>query len=266
MILRLPRGYQRLTGISPLAVAHDSVAPAVREILAHGTLFEWARDHRERWEYRGRGPVYSAPLPGGPRVVVRHARRGGLLAPILRDLYLPPTPAPAELLISAILTQVGVPTPPLLGFATYRAAGLLRRADVITVEVDGRDLAATLSDADPPTRRALALTVATLIGALTDAGAWHQDLNAKNILITQRADGSRLAVVLDVDRVRFTPGGDPHVRDANLDRLRRSIEKARAAGAVTFSADDWDALRTRVLADEETRRAEREAHPVDILA
>lgn len=266
MIVRLPRGYQRLAGISPLAVAHDTVADAVREILTHGTLHDWARDHRERWEYQGRGPVYSAPLPGGPRVVVRHAWRGGLLAPLLRDLYLPPTPAPTELLISNILTQVGVPTPPVLGFATYKAAAFLRRADVVTVEVDGRDLAATLAQADPPGRRALAPVVATLIGALTEAGAWHQDLNAKNILVTQKADGTRLAVLLDVDRVRFMPGGDPHVRDANLARLQRSIEKARAAGAVTFSADDWSAVVTRVHEDEEIRRATREARTLDVMA
>ncbi len=255
MIVRLPKGYQRLEGITPLAVAHSQVAAIIREILTQTTLYTWAENHPERWAFQGRGPVYSAPLPGGPRIVVRHARRGGVLAPLLRDLYLPPTPAPSELLISALLQQLGVPTPPLLAFATYRAGGILRRVDIATVEVDGRDLATTLAASDVHDRRALAAPVAALIGALTDAGAWHQDLNARNILIAARGDGQRVAVVLDVDRVTFTPGGDPHVRDANLGRLRRSIEKARGRGLPTFSEDDWAELEKQVAADE-ARRAE----------
>jgi 3-deoxy-D-manno-octulosonic acid kinase len=266
MILRLPQGYQRLASVTPLAVAHDRVADAIRGILATSTLYEWARQHPERWEYRGRAPVYGAPLPGGPRVVVRHAWRGGLLAGLLRDLYVPPTPAPSELLTSAILQQLGVPTPPVLAFATYRAAGILRRADIVTVEVDGRDLAAALAAADPAGRRALVAPVATLIGNLTEAGAWHQDLNAKNILITARADATPLAVVLDVDRVRFTPGGDPHVRGANLDRLRRSIDKSRSRGLGTFSTDDWAALVARVNEDDAIRESVRHARTVDLIA
>ncbi len=252
MIVRLPQGYQRLDGITPLAVAHESVAGAIRGILATQSLDAWASSHQERWRYEGRGPVYSAPLPGGPRVVVRHARRGGLLAPLLRDVYLPPTPAPAELLISAILRQTGVPTPPVLAFATYRAGGFLRRVDVVTAEVEGRDLASHLAAVEPPERRALVEPVAHLIGALTEAGAWHQDLNAKNILITPR-DGVLRAVVLDVDRVQFMPGGDPHLRDANLQRLQRSIAKARGRGVATFSEDDWAALVDRVGAEEAIR-------------
>lgn len=259
MIVRLPRGYQRLEGISPVAVAHTQVAGAIRDILAAKTLYAWAESHAERWVYKGRGPVYSAPLPGGPRIVVRHARRGGVLAPLLRDLYLPPTPAPAELLISALLQQVGVPTPPLLAFATYRAAGILRRVDIATVEVEGRDLASELAATDVHERRELASPVATLLGRLTDAGAWHQDLNAKNILIATKGDGERVAVVLDVDRVTFTPGGDPHVREANLARLKRSIDKARGRGDATFSEDDWSFLVTQVAADEARRAASRVA-------
>jgi Lipopolysaccharide kinase (Kdo/WaaP) family len=122
----------------------------------------------------------------------------------------------------------------------------------------------------PPSRRRIRRpftpAVAALIGALTDAGAWHQDLNAKNILLTRRADGSPIAVALDVDRVVFMPGGDPHVRDANLGRLRRSIDRARAAGAVTFSTDDWAALEEEVRLDEDSRRAARAAVPLDVTA
>lgn len=259
MILRFPRGYQRLQGITPLAVAHDQVADSVRAILASGTtLFDWAANHLQRWQYNGRGPVYSAPLPDGPRIVVRHARRGGLIGPILRDLYLPPTPAPSELLISAILQQAGVPTPPVLAFATYRAPWPFRRVDIATVEVEGSDLATALANTDHAGRRALTAPVAALVASLTEAGAWHQDLNAKNILIASREGRAPVAVVIDVDRVRFSPGGDPHVRDANLARLRRSIAKARGRNLATFSEDDWSALVAAVAAEEAERARHRQ--------
>jgi 3-deoxy-D-manno-octulosonic acid kinase len=259
MILRLPRGYARIDGIAPLAVAHERSADAVKALLQQGTLFEWAASHPDRREYQGRGPVFSAPLPGGgPRVVVRHARRGGLLAPLLRDVYLPPTPAPAELLIAAILARAGVPTPPMVAFATYRALGVLRRADVVTVEVDGPDLATALErQSDPAARPALQRAVAGVLGALLNAGAWHQDLNAKNILIMAAGDGAAGGVVLDVDRVRFVPPGDPHVRAAHLARLRRSMEKRRARGQAAFDEADFSAIEGLLGSDEAVRASSR---------
>jgi 3-deoxy-D-manno-octulosonic acid kinase len=260
MILRLPRGYRRLEGITPLAVAHERFADTVTRLLAAGPLYQWAATHPERREYQGRGPVYSAPLPdGGPRVVVRHARRGGLLAPLLRDVYLPPTPAVSELLISAILVRGGVPTPPVLAFATYAVAGILRRLDVMTVEVEGSDLATALAQAaSPGERQALHAPVARLLGAMLNAGAWHQDLNARNILLTTREQGQVLGLVVDVDRVRFAPPGDPHVRDANLARLRRSMEKFRARGAPAFDDGDFAEIE-RLMGTEEAARAQDRA-------
>ena len=261
MILRLPRGYQRLKDVSPLAVSHERFADVIRGVLQGATLHGWAASHPDRREYRGRGPVYSAPLPGGgPRVVVRHARHGGLLAPVLRDVYLPPTPAASELLISAILVRAGVPTPPLIAFATYRAAGLFRRVDVMTAEVNGVDLAHALArSGSGAERRALLPPVARLLGAMLNAGAWHQDLNARNILLTAPEDGESLALVIDVDRVRFAPPGDPHVRDANLARLRRSMQRFRARGEPAFDDLEFAELERLVTTEEAARASDRAA-------
>ncbi|MGQ0646672.1 MAG: hypothetical protein ACT4P7_03815, partial [Gemmatimonadaceae bacterium] len=62
------------------------------------------------------------------------------------------------------------------------------------------------------------------------------------------------AVVLDVDRVRFVPSGDPHVREANLARLRRSMAKLLARGATVFDDHDFAEL-DRLLASDEAARA-----------
>jgi hypothetical protein len=260
MILRLPPGYRRIENRRPLAVAHEGVYARVERLLTQAPLYEWARDHPERREYRGRGPVYSAPLPdGGPRVVVRHAHRGGLIAPLLRDVYLPPTPAPIELAISSLLRHAGVPTPQVLAFATYRAAFTLRRVDVVTVELDGEDLGAALQGATlPDERRALVPVVAHLVGLLSAIGAWHQDLNVKNILLVRDAEGARRAVVLDVDRVRFAPSGDPHLAEANIQRLRQSMARhTQRTGAAGFDEADVAEMLRIVRADEAGRAADR---------
>jgi hypothetical protein len=262
MIVRLPKGYRQLEQFRPLAVALEPHIEAVATVLATGTLHAWASAHPDRRVYAGRGPVYAAPLPdGGPRVVVRHGRHGGLLARLLSDLYLPPTPAVSEILISAILARAGIPTPPIVAAATYRAgAGLLRRFDVATLEVDGLDLAAALSAAPNAAERArLIPSVARLLAALLNAGAWHQDLNAKNILIAANSDGSPVALALDVDRVRFSPGGDPQVRDANHRRLARSMHKRRALGESAFDDAELQALDAEVRRIESAGAAQREA-------
>ena len=260
MMFRLPRGYQRLQGIAPLAVSHDRFVQSLHTILATGTLFDWAAAHPERREYRGRGPVYSAPLPNdGTRVVVRHARRGGWLAPILGDVYLPPTPAASELVIAAILARAGVPTPPMVGYATYRALGVLRRLDVVTVEVNGLDLAATLArEPEAAARPGIVHAVARLLAALLNAGAWHQDLNAKNILIATTDAGDRHGVLLDVDRVRFVPAGDPHMRRANLERLRRSMDKYRERGEPALNIAEFAEIEALVGSEEAARATDRE--------
>jgi 3-deoxy-D-manno-octulosonic acid kinase len=183
-------------------------------LLDDGTLYAAAAGMPERREYVGRSVAYGIPLGDGS-VVVRHSRHGGLLAPLTRDLFFPPTRAPLELVVALRLAASGVRTPEVVAYAVYRAAAGFRRADVVTREVaDARDLAT-----HPATPEATA-AVETLLDALARAGAFHADLNAKNILLANQ-DGVLTAYVLDVDRVVFRTDPDP----ANRARLRRSIAK-----------------------------------------
>ncbi len=255
----VPQGYERLDTPHADVVVHQRVAASVRVALESGSLYAWASRQPERRQMQGRLPVYAAALPdGGPRVAVRHAHHGGLLASLLGDRFLPPTRAPSELATSLHLARAGVPTPPVVAYAIYRAGPLLRRADVMTVELPGQDLAAALTGATTDAeRQALATPVASLLGALTQAGAWHPDLNVKNILLVPDDAEQLHPAVLDVDRVRFIPTGAPTVREANIRRLERSLAKWGRAHHAPSLAPFLRDVRERLLQDEAVHAAQR---------
>lgn len=166
-------------------------------------------------------------------MVVRHSRHGGMLAGVTGDLFVAPTRAPAELVISRRLRAAGVPTPDVLAYATYSVVGPFCRADVVTGFVDGRDFPQVWRSSGPEGRPALVAAVGHLLRLMADAGATHADLNAKNILIAG-ADGR--AWILDVDRVEL---GNGAAAPRNLERLARSLAKWRRVHGLDFSADDW---------------------------
>ena len=222
-----PAGYERLVAGDAVAVVRSDGAAALGAVLARGTLYDWAAAHPMRRELAGRAPAYAVPLGEAVRVVVRHSRHGGLLAPITGDRFLAPTRAPHELRTSLRLREAGVPTPDVVATVVYAAGPLLRTADVATEEVPhARDLSAALAVADATEReRAIEATVA-LLRRLDAAGARHPDLNLKNVLVAPAND--ELATwVIDVDRVRFAAPGDPAARAANVRRLARSLAKWR---------------------------------------
>lgn len=271
-----PRDYSRFHIGTAHVVAHSSCVPWAQEVLPAETLYAWAGRHPERRELPGRAPAYSVPLPlpaeipdanlalpelgrgqdplvvpqlPERRVVVRHSRHGGLLGPLRGDLFFPPTRAPYELLVSHLLASAGIRTPPVVAIAVYKAGAFLRRSDVVTMELPGRDLgAALLDEPDEDVRRTWVAAVASLVQSLASVGAWHPDLNVRNVLLVEREMGSVDAFVLDVDRIRFVPPGDPHVRDANLDRLERSVRKWRVQHGVGFQDDELRALRALAAA------------------
>jgi len=241
----VPSGYVRVEHTEAEVVALASHAAAVREALAGGTLYQWAASHPERRVYSGRLPAYAAPLPGGgPRVVVRRAHHGGWLATVTGDLFFPPTRAPRELEVSQRLEQAGILTPEVVAYAVYPAGPLLRRSEVATREIaPAEDLGAGLLAArDPDARRALLRLAGELLVALTRAGAWHPDLNVKNILLAPDQYGVRRAYLLDVDRVRFVAPGDVAAARANWARLLRSARKWRARHGAGFDEAELGAL------------------------
>jgi hypothetical protein len=185
----------------------EAFAAAVDAILSTGTtLHGWAAKTPQARPLRGRDTAYAVTL-GDARVVVRHSRHGGLLAPITQDFFLAPTRAPHELDVAIRLRAAGIPTPEIVAYATYTVLPGIERADVVTRELAGRELAS------PEEAEAL-------IQAMNRAGAVHPDLNMRNVLV----DGAT-AYVLDIDTVYFLRAGDHRIDQRNRARLMRSAHK-----------------------------------------
>ncbi len=262
MRISLP-GYARLTSPRASGIVLESCRSAFESILAHETLYDFAARQPDARKFPGRATVYAVELPDGcGNGVVRRSMRGGALARLNTDLFLPPTRGFRELLTSLRLRLAGVATPEVIGFAVYAAGPVFRRSDVVTREVTGRDLGSVLAaGVNDERRRVLLDAVATLVASLAKAGAHHPDLNLRNVLVTGAgadpafpAPGYPLPVteavrayVLDVDRIRFHVPGDPIVLRANIERLERSLRKRRELEGLAISEPDIASLRARVM-------------------
>jgi 3-deoxy-D-manno-octulosonic acid kinase len=205
--------------------------------LNSGTLHEWAARQPLREEMSGRGVIYSVDLPTSPAtpVVVRRNRHGGLLCGLTGEHFLTPTRAPLELTTSLRLAAAGIPTPEVVAYATYPAARIFARSDVMTRRLpEGNDAPAVWKKAGKSDRESMLAAVSRLLRALASAGAWHADLNLKNIYIAG-AGTDQIAYLLDVDRVTFPEGRD--IAGRNFKRLARSARKWRNRWGLDFDED-----------------------------
>lgn len=225
----LPPGYVRSAHGSTELVARDWASGALCDALrAHGTLFRWAESQPDREELHGRGIAWATTVvaPGATPtpVVVRHSRHGGMLAGVTGDLFLRPTRAPLELASAVRLTKAGVATPDVIAYTVHPVGGLFARSDVMTRRLpSGRDFpAAWRADTSPESRQAIIDAVATLLRALSAAGAHHADINIKNVYIAGTGPAAT-AFALDVDRVSF--GGTADAAARNFARFARSVRK-----------------------------------------
>ena len=156
-------------------------------------------------------------------LVLRHYRRGGLVARVSPDRYLwrgeAATRPFRELSLLAQLHAAGLPVPVPVG-ARYQRTGRLYTGDLLTEYLpDTRSLAQRLVDGS--TGLATWAAIGRCLRRFHDEGVFHADLNAHNILL--RNDE---VFVIDFDRGRLRRPG--LWCDANLVRLRRSLEKIDA--------------------------------------
>ncbi len=187
----------------------------------------------------GRGDAYFIEADG-QSWVLRHYRRGGWIARWSQDSYLWTGEARTrpfrEWRLLDDMHRSGLPVPAPVA-AGYRRHGLSYTGDLITERIeDALPLSALLA------RGALApeswQAVGRCIRRFHDAGVWHADLNAHNILL-RAADGAVFLIDFDRGR-RRAPGA---WANKNLQRLRRSLDKVmRTVPQGHFCDADWDAL------------------------
>lgn len=199
----------------------------------------------DRW--RAQGSLQEIPggrasiavvRAGEERWVLRHYRRGGLVARISRDRYVwlgeSRTRSFAEWRLLAELRRRGLPVPAPVA-ARYVRSALTYTADLITEHLpDCRTLADAITGAKLPAEQWSAIGRA--IAAFHREGVHHADLNAHNILL-EHAVAPRV-YLLDFDRGRIEARGGWE-QDV-LARLRRSLQKIKAQRPnAAFGEEEW---------------------------
>ena len=168
----------------------------------------------------GRGAAWFVRGDDGD-AVLRHYRRGGLMARISQDAYVwmgeSRVRSVAEFRLLGELHAEGLPVPaPLL--AGYRRSGLLYRAAILIERIP--QVRAFADWLGPQVDQAPWEAVGATIAVFHRAGVEHADLNAHNILV----DVAGKAWLIDFDRGRRRPP-EAAWRRANLARLSRSLAK-----------------------------------------
>jgi 3-deoxy-D-manno-octulosonic acid kinase len=180
------------------------------------------------------------------RWVLRHYRRGGLIAKLSADRYLwtgeARTRSFAEWRLLARLRGLGLPVPAPIA-AQYSQRGITYTADLITeLLADTRTLASAMrhSVLQESTWRAIGRTIALF----HSHGVHHADLNANNILLSVQPSATlgarrpRSAVyLLDFDRGRIRDRGSWEAEV--LARFRRSLEKISVQAGQPFDERQW---------------------------
>ena len=187
----------------------------------------------------GRGSAMFVATPIG-NCVLRHYRRGGMAARILGDRYFwtgaERTRSFAEFRLLAALRDKGLPVPQPIA-ARHRRLGAQYRADILTRRIDG---AATLGELFMQNQLDAVVTsrVGAEIARFQAHGAYHADLNAHNILLTDAA-----VWLIDFDRGELRNPARTW-QQANRARLKRSLLKLGAArnGEDEFERGLWRPL------------------------
>ena len=187
----------------------------------------------------GRGGVAMIATPAG-ECVLRHYRRGGMVAALMGDRYLwtgaDRTRSFAEFRLLQTIARLSLPGPQVVA-ARYQRLGMHYRADLITRRIPETQTLAVCA-ADGRLDAELAQEVGALVARFHRAGVWHADLNAHNVLVAPSA-----LYLIDFDRGRLRAPGQGW-RMANLQRLRRSLFKLGAAadGEAAFDQQTWTPL------------------------
>ena len=215
-----------------MSAGPETLAPTARGAMLYDASRCGHPDERlfDRAAWRARGALEETAggrgtvaflRDGERRWVLRHYRRGGMVAKLLGDAYLwtgaDRTRAFREWRLLAELRRRGLPVPAPVA-ARFTRRGLVYRADLVTEELPTRRTLAQALAAGPLAADAWR-AVGSCVGRLHVQGVHHADLNAHNLLLGE--DGA--VYVLDFDRGRLRSRGSWEY--AVLERLKRSLRK-----------------------------------------
>lgn len=169
---------------------------------------------------------------GSGSAVLRHYRRGGLIARISKNRYIwrsaNSTRSLAEFHILQRMHAQGLPVPRPLAAAYWRS-GLFYRAAILIERIPNVQTLTEVVRASREPDPAVQKHVAQAVFALHESGFWHADLNAYNILL----DHNGKVWLIDFDKAIET-AVSPAARERNLSRLLRSMRKVAPQ-----TADVW---------------------------
>ena len=195
---------------------------------------EWRRAGAVAIETSGRGQVLI--VTGGDETwVLRHYRRGGLVARFIDDHYLwlgmERARAFREWRLLRELHAAGLPVPNPVAAHVHRT-GVIYTADIITVYLPGtRKLSWFIAQRSVPAeswRR-----VGAMIGAVHDHGVDHPDLTAHNVLLDEEGK----SFLVDFDNARRKPPGE--WRRLGMERFNRSLRKVALETGTQFDSAAW---------------------------
>lgn len=199
----------------------------------------WGRRGEVRVAGEGRGAALFIDADGR-RLVLRHYRRGGWAARLSADRYWwrdeSSTRSFLEWQLLYLMRRAGLPVPAPIAAGYRRTGPRTYCADLLTERIEGaRSLAARLASAPLPLMGWI--SIGRCLRRFHEDGVWHADLNAHNVLM----DEEGRVWLVDFDRGRLRRPG--LWCDANLVRLRRSVEKITASlPAERFSDADWASM------------------------
>ncbi|HYB90680.1 MAG TPA: lipopolysaccharide kinase InaA family protein [Candidatus Binataceae bacterium] len=179
-----------------------------------------------------RQSAHQLSLEGGPLLVARRARRGGMVRLLLSDTFFGLDPRPFRELRVAIEARrrgIAVAEPmgamvQWLGLGLYRGFFLTRALAGMTLW----DFVRT--DEDPAVRNHVMLKARAAVATMHDRGLFHADLNLQNLFVTRQGE-SFAVVILDLDKARMYDGPlAARMRRSNARRLVRSARKLDPAG------------------------------------
>ncbi|UPQ88090.1 3-deoxy-D-manno-octulosonic acid kinase [Vibrio sinaloensis] len=169
---------------------------------------------------------------------LRHYRRGGLFGKLVADSYWfngwEKTRSYQEFQLLQQLRNCGVNVPRPIAARAVRN-GLTYRADLLSEKVaNARDLVAVLKDA--PLSAEMYQKIGQEIRKMHDAQVNHTDLNIHNILI----DDQQQVWIIDFDKC-YQQSGEGW-KQANLERLKRSLVKEVGKRNILWQQSDWQPL------------------------